>query len=164
MSQGSENIPVEGNKFYMEKGIPSSSQTVTRGDNEPEWTFKSVVENCFDETKKDKEAWLMTADGETKLKVTFEYKTGDERYTIESASVLFCFYNGDDLFNDENIEVVSDPGIIGTFTTEVTKKAATLHMTAPKGTQKGRFLRPLGSKRAKLERSVSSCSKNKKRR
>ena len=132
MSQGSENIPVEGNKFYMEKGIPSSSQTVTRGDNEPEWTFKSVVENCFDETKKDKEAWLMTADGETKLKVTFEYKTGDERYTIESASVLFCFYNGDDLFNDENIEVVSDPGIIGTFTTEVTKKAATLHMTAPK--------------------------------
>ena len=132
MSQGSENIPVEGNKFYMEKGLPGSSQTVTRGDNEPEWTFKSVVENCFDETKKDKEAWLMTADGETKLKVTFEYKTGDERYTIESASVLFCFYNGDDLFNDENIEVVSDPGIIGTFTTEVTKKAATLHMTAPK--------------------------------
>ena len=132
MSQGSENIPVEGNKFYMEKGLPGSSQTVTRGDGNDNWTFKSVIENCFDETKKDKEAWLMTADGETKLKVTFEYKTDDERYTIESASVLFCFYNGDDLFNDENIEVVSDPGIIGTFTTEVTKKAATQHMTAPK--------------------------------
>lgn len=98
MSQGSENIPVEGNKFYMEKGIPGSSQTVTRGDGNDNWTFKSVIENCFDETKKDKEAWLMTADGETKLKVTFEYKTDDERYTIESASVLFCFYNGDDLF------------------------------------------------------------------
>ena len=54
MSQGSENIPVEGNKFYMEKGIPSSSQTVTRGDNEPEWTFKSVVENCFDEPRRTK--------------------------------------------------------------------------------------------------------------
>jgi len=132
MSQGSENIPVEGNKFYMEKGLPGSSQTVTRGDGNDNWTFKSVIENCFDETKKGQDAWLMTADGETKLKVTFEYKTDDERYTIESASVLFCFYNGDDLFNDENIEVVSDPGIIGTFTTEVTKKAATLHMTAPK--------------------------------
>lgn len=132
MSQGFENIPEERTKFYMEKGLPGSSQTVTRGDGNDNWTFKSVIENCFDETKKDKEAWLMTADGETKLKVTFEYKTDDERYTIESASVLFCFYNGDDLFNDENIEVVSDPGIIGTFTTEVTKKAATLHMTAPK--------------------------------
>ena len=54
MSQGSENIPVEGNKFYMEKGIPSSSQAVTRGDNSETWTFKSVVENCFDETKKDR--------------------------------------------------------------------------------------------------------------
>ena len=45
MSQGSENIPVEGNKFYMEKGIPSSSQAVTRGDNSDLWTFTSVVEN-----------------------------------------------------------------------------------------------------------------------
>ena len=132
MSQGSENIPVEGNKFYMEKGIPSSSQAVTRGDNEPEWTFKSVVENCFDETKKDKEAWLMTADGETKLKVTFEYKTVDERHKIDSAQVLFLFYNGDDLFNDEDAMLITDENITGTFTKEVTEKSVTLHMTAPK--------------------------------
>ena len=132
MSQGSENIPVEGNKFYMEKGIPSSSQAVTRGDNSETWTFKSVVENCFDETKKDKEAWLMTADGETKLKVTFEYKTVDERHKIDSAQVLFLFYNGDDLFNDEDAMLITDENITGTFTKEVTEKSVTLHMTAPK--------------------------------
>ena len=132
MSQGSENIPVEGNKFYMEKGIPSSSQAVTRGDNSETWTFKSVVENCFDETKKDKEAWLMTADGETKLKVTFEYKTVDERHKIDSAQVLFLFYNGDDLFNDEDAMLITDEDITGTFTKEVTEKSVTLHMTAPK--------------------------------
>ena len=131
MSQGSENIPVEGNKFYMEKGIPSSSQAVTRGDNSETWTFKSVVENCFDLTKKDKEAWLMTADGETKLKVTFEYKTVDERHKIESAEVLFLFYNGDDLFNDDNAVLITDEKITGTFTKEVTEKSVTLHMTAP---------------------------------
>ena len=132
MSQGSENIPVEGNKFYMEKGIPSSSQAVTRGDNSETWTFKSVVENCFDETKKDKEAWLMTADGETQLKVTFEYKTVDERHKIDSAQVLFLFYNGDDLFNDEDAMLITDENITGTFTKEVTEKSVTLHMTAPK--------------------------------
>jgi hypothetical protein len=132
MSQGSENIPVEGNKFYMEKGIPSSSQAVTRGDNSETWTFKSVVENCFDETKKDKEAWLMTADGETKLKVTFEYKTVDERHKIDSAQVLFLFYNGDDLFNDEDAMLITNEDITGTFTKEVTEKSVTLHMTAPK--------------------------------
>ena len=131
MSQGPENIPEERTKFYMEKGLPNSSRTVTRGDNN-NWTFKSVVENCFDETKKDKEAWLMTADGETMLKVTFEYKTKDERHKIESADVLFCFYNGDDLFNDENVEIITSPDIIGTFTKEVTKNTVTLHMTAPK--------------------------------
>lgn len=132
LSQGANKIPEERTKFYMEKGIPGTSQTLTRGENSDLWTFKSVVENCFDESKKDKEAWLMTADGETKLKVTFEYKTDDERYTIDSAEVLFCFYNGDDLFNDDNLEIIKDDGITGTFKMDVTKKAVTLHMTAPK--------------------------------
>ena len=132
MSQGFENIPEERTKFYMEKGIPGTSKTFTRGDNSNLWTFKSVVENCFDESKKDKEAWLMTADGETQLKVTFEYKTNDERYAIDTAEVAFCFYNGDDLFYDDNLEIIDDPGIIGTYTMEVKKNAVTLHMTAPK--------------------------------
>ena len=132
MSQGFDNIPEERTKFYMEKGMSGISQTFTRGDNSDLWTFKSVVENCFDESQKDKEAWLMTADGETQLKVTFEYKTKEERYAIDSAEVLFCFYNGDDLFNDDNLEFIDDPGIIGTYTMEIKKNAVTLHMTAPK--------------------------------
>ena len=132
MSQGHENIPVEGTKFYMENGTTGSGKAVTRGDNNDMWTFKSVAETCFDQGMVGKDAWLMTADGETKLKVTFEYKNADERYAIESADVSFYFYDGDDLFNDDKKQLITDAGVIGTFTKEVTEKTVTLHMTAPK--------------------------------
>ena len=131
MSQGPENIPEEGTKFYMENGTTGSNQTFTRGDDNDKWTFTSVVENCFDNTKKGQPAWLMTADGETKLNVTFKYNTDEERYTIESADVSFYFYDGNDLFHDDNKQHISDEGIIGTFTKEVTEKTVTLHMKAP---------------------------------
>ena len=132
-SQGTDdNIPKEGNMFYLENGEKPTTKVYTRGDDNNLWTFKSVVENCFDASKKDKEAWLMTADGETKLKVTFEYKTDDERIAIESANVLFYFYDGDDLFNDDKKQLITDAAIIGTYTKEVTEKTVTLHMTAPK--------------------------------
>ena len=65
-SQASDNFPTEGNMFYMENG------KTTRGDSEVKWSFNSVVEHCFDKNKEGQEAWLMTADGETQLKVTFE--------------------------------------------------------------------------------------------
>ena len=100
-SQGTDNIPKEGNMFYMENGKTRTVKASTRGDNEPQWTFKPVIENCFDQKLNGKDAWMMTADGETKLKVTFEYKTDDESYDIDSTKVEFCFYNGKDLFNDE---------------------------------------------------------------
>ncbi len=127
-SQGTDNIPMEGSMFYMENG------KTTRGDSEVKWSFNSVVENCFDNTKKGQEAWLMTADGETQLKVTFEYNTDDERYKIESSDVQFCFYEGNDLFHD-NKELINDPEIIGTYTKTETEKSVTLYMTAPQAFQ-----------------------------
>lgn len=132
LSQGTDNIPKEGSMFYLENGETPTTKTFTRGDDNELWTFKSVVETCFDESQKDKEAWLMTADGETKLKVTFEYKTDDERMAIESANVLFYSYEGDDLFHDDTKQLITDAAIIGTYTKEVTEKSVTLHMTAPK--------------------------------
>lgn len=69
MSQGPDNIPVEGSKFYQENGVTGNNKNFTRGDNDALWTFTSVVEHCFDKTKEGQKAWLMTADGETKLKV-----------------------------------------------------------------------------------------------
>ena len=134
LSQNTDDIPKEGKMFYMENGKTRTIKASTRGDNNNLWTFKSVVENCFDPTKVGKDAWLMTADGETKLKVTFEYKTNDERYTIESAEVEFYFYDGKDLFNEEDedaIKPITDTNITGTFTKEETEKSVTLHMTAP---------------------------------
>ena len=131
MSQGSENIPEEHAKFYQENGMTGTSKNFTRGDNSDLWTFTSVVENCFDKTKEGQAAWLMTADGETKLKVTFKYNTDDERYAIESADVSFYFYDGNDLFNDDNKQRITNVGITGSFTKEVTEKTVTLHMTAP---------------------------------
>ena len=128
--QGTDDIPKEGYMFYKENGKTRSVKPSTRADK-VEWTFKSVIENCFDTSKKGKDAWLMTADGETQLKVTFEYKTDDERYKIDEAEVSFYFYDGDDLFHGDNKQLITDEGIIGTFTKEVTEKAVILHMTAP---------------------------------
>ena len=131
-SQGTDNIPKEGNMFYMENGKTRTVKASTRGDNDPQWTFKPVIENCFDQKLNGKDAWMMTADGETKLKVTFEYKTDDESYDIDSTKVEFCFYNGKDLFNDEeNALFFDDAKYYGSFTMEQTKKTVTLHMTAP---------------------------------
>ena len=132
-SQSTNDIPKEGNMFYMENGKTRTVKASTRGDKDPQWSFKSVVENCYDNDKyKDKEAWMMTADGETKLKVTFEYKTGDESYDIDSTWVEFCFYDGKDLFHDEeNVIYFADENISGTFTMEQKKKSVTLHLTAP---------------------------------
>ena len=131
-SQSTNDIPKEGNMFYMENGKTRTIMASTRGDGDAQWTFKSVIENCFDSTKVDKDAWMMTADGETKLKVTFKYNTKDERYIIESSKVEFFFYDGDDLFNDDNAELIDDEDITGTFTQEETERSVTLHMTAPK--------------------------------
>ena len=131
LSQGTNNIPKEGNRFYIENGKTRTIKASTRGDNDNLWTFKSVVEHCFDDNKEGQEAWLMTADGETQLKVTFEYQTDDERYKIESAEVSFYFYDGDDLFHDDNKQLITNADITGSFTKEVTEKAVTLHMTAP---------------------------------
>lgn len=131
-SQATDNIPKEGSMFYLENGETPTTKVFTRGDDNTQWTFKSVVENCFDKAQEGKEAWLMTADGDTKLKVTFEYNTGDERYAIESADVSFYFYDGDDLFHDDKKQLVTDAAIIGTYTKEVTENTVTLHMTAPK--------------------------------
>lgn len=132
-SQSTNDIPKEGNMFYMENGKTRTVKASTRGDNDPQWSFKSVIENCYDNKKyKDQEAWMMTADGETKLKVTFEYKTADESYDIDSTWVEFCFYDGKDLFHDEeNVIFFDDENISGTFTMEQTKKTVTLHLTAP---------------------------------
>ena len=132
VSQGSDNIPKEGNMFYKENGKTRTIKPSTRADGKVDWTFKSVIENCFDTTKKGKEAWLMTADGETQLKVTFEYDTDDERYNIEASAVEFYFYEGKDLFNDKNKELISDTLITGTFTKEEKGKTVTIHLRAPK--------------------------------
>ena len=132
-SQSTNDIPKDGNMFYMENGKTRTVKASTRGDKDPQWSFKSVIENCYDNKKyKDQEAWMMTADGETKLKVTFEYKTADESYDIDSTWVEFCFYDGKDLFHDEeNVIFFDDENISGTFTMDQKKKSVTLHLTAP---------------------------------
>ena len=128
--QGADDIPKEGNMFFKENGKTRSVKPSTRADK-VDWTFKSVIENCFDTSKKGKEAWLMTADGETQLKLTFQFKNPDEDHEIEEAEVLFCFYEGKDLFNEEKLDFITDEKIIGTFKKEVEKNAINIIMTAP---------------------------------
>lgn len=129
--QGSDNFPKEGSMFYMENGKTRTIKASTRADSNVKWSFNSVVEKCFDKKSVGKNAWLMTADGETQLKVTFEYDTDDERYNIEASAIEFYFYEGKDLFNDENKELISDTLITGTFTKEEKGKTVTIHLRAP---------------------------------
>ena len=129
--QGSDNFPKEGSMFYMENGKTRTIKASTRADGKVDWTFKSVIENCFDTTKKGKEAWMMTADGETQLKLTFQFKNPDEDHEIEEAEVLFCFYEGKDIFNEEKLDFITDVKITGTFKKEVEKNAINIIMTAP---------------------------------
>ena len=126
-----DDIPKERSYFYMENGKTKAFKASTRADDKKHWAFKSVIENCFDTKLLHKEAWMMTADGATKLKVTFEYTNNDDSYNIASSDVEFCFYKGDDLFNDEYIALDADPKVVGTFTKEESKKAVTLYLTAP---------------------------------
>ena len=128
--QGTDDIPKEGYMFYKENGKTRSVKPSTRADK-VEWTFTSVIENCFDTSKKGKEAWLMTADGETQLKLTFQFKNPDEDHEIEEAEVLFCFYEGKDIFNEEKLDFITDVKITGTFKKEVEKNAINIIMTAP---------------------------------
>ena len=129
--QGSDNFPKEGSMFYMENGKTRTIKPSTRADGKVDWTFKSVIENCFDTSKKGKEAWMMTADGETQLKLTFQFKNPDEDHEIEEAEVLFCFYEGKDIFNEEKLDFITDVKITGTFKKEVEKNAINIIMTAP---------------------------------
>lgn len=69
-AQNSNGIPKQGDIFYMEdmgNGQKSTMRKSPRQEETSPWQFTSVIENCFDPNLKGKEAWLMTADGETKL-------------------------------------------------------------------------------------------------
>lgn len=129
-----KDIPRENPVFYVEDSMPSdilSGQTRASSSN---WNVKSVVEKCFDEDNLGEEAWLMTADGETSLSVTLAYSGTDTRYSIASQEVSFYFYEGSDLFHDDNKEQIvgSDIGIyVGDYTVDNTESTATVKLTAP---------------------------------
>ena len=63
----------------------------------------------------------MTADGETQLSVTLSYPENDTRHKITSQEVSFYFYNGSNIFTDDNKELITDiEHIVGSYTTDNT--------------------------------------------
>lgn len=133
-AQSVADVPVEGKVFYIEDGMKRTIKKSPRkaADKDNPWASTCVVKNCFDTDKIGKEAWLMTADGETQLTVSLEYFGDDERYLIESQDVFFYLYDGNDLFHDDSKILLTDPGITGTYTTDTKEKKASVHVTAPK--------------------------------
>ena len=126
-------LPTEGATFYMEDGLQTVSKKTASRAASSYWDITSVVENCFDETNIGQYAWLMTADGETKLSVKLTYTGDDSRYKIASQEVSFYFYEGNDLFHDESKELITDTEkFVGSYTTENTEYTATVHLTSPK--------------------------------
>ena len=128
---GSEEInrPIEAKTFYVDD--TSTNMKVSRAS--AAYSVKTIIENCFDEKNIGKEAWLMTADGETQLSVTLGYPENDTRHKITSQEVSFYFYNGPNIFTDNNKEFITDiEHIVGSYTTDNTTNAATVTLTAPK--------------------------------
>lgn len=132
LAQGFSDVPREGRVFYTEDGNGNTVKKTPRKASSNNWDITSTVENCFDDGNIGEYAWLMTADGETKLSVTLTYSGDDSRYTISSQEVKFYFYEGNDLFHDDNKELITETDkYIGSYTTDNTDKTATVHLTAP---------------------------------
>ena len=132
LAQGFSDVPKEGSVFYAEEGNGNTIKKAPRKASSNNWNITSTVEKCFDEGNIGEYAWLMTADGETKLSVTLTYSGDDSRYTISSQEVKFYFYDGNDLFHDDNKELITETDkYIGSYTTDNTDNTATVHLTAP---------------------------------
>ena len=134
-AQKSNDIPKEGDIFYMEDMGNGQKTTMKKSPRKAEtspWTFTSVIETCFDKSKKGKEAWLMTADGETELNITLKYSGNDPNYTIDSHEVEFYWYNGNDIFHDDNkILITETTALVGFVGKDKTDKSATVYIRAP---------------------------------
>ena len=124
------NYPIEAKTFYVDNTTQNLKMSKALSSA---YTVKSIIENCFDESNIGKEAWLMTADGETQLSVTLSYPENDTRHKITSQEVSFYFYNGSNIFTDDNKELITDiEHIVGSYTTDNTTNTATVTLTAPK--------------------------------
>lgn len=126
------DIPKEGKTFYMESMLSSHSKKNSRASSKP-YEITSIVSKCFDEENIGEYAWLMTADGETRLSVELSFTENDDRYKIVSQEISFYFYDGSDLFHDDNKELITETDrIVGKYTSNFTKKTVTVDLTAPK--------------------------------
>lgn len=124
------NYPIEAKTFYVDNTIQNLKMSKA---SSSAYTVKSIIENCFDESNIGKEAWLMTADGETQLSVTLSYPENDTRHKITSQEVSFYFYNGSNIFTDNNKELITDiEHVVGSYATDNTTNTATVTLTAPK--------------------------------
>ena len=124
------DYPIEAKTFYVDNTTKNIKMFKA---SSPAYTVKSVIENCFDEANIGKNAWLMTADGKTQLSVTLSYPEDDTRHKITSQEVAFYFYNGSNIFTDNNKELITDiEHIVGNYTTDNTTNTATVTLTAPK--------------------------------
>lgn len=124
------NHPIEAKTFYVDNTTQNLKMSKA---SSSAYTVKSIIENCFDESNIGKEAWLMTADGETQLSVTLRYPENDTRHKITSQEVSFYFYNGSNIFTDDNKELITDiEHIVGSYTADNTSNTATVNLTAPK--------------------------------
>lgn len=124
------NHPIEAKTFYVDNTTQNLKMSKA---SSSAYTVKSIIENCFDESNTGKEAWLMTADGETQLSVTLRYPENDTRHKITSQEVSFYFYNGSNIFTDDNKELITDiEHIVGSYTADNTSNTATVNLTAPK--------------------------------
>lgn len=122
-----DGYPMSGQDFYI-----CDLNNSRANESDDHWKVSSTIVRCFDENNIGEDAWMMTADGSTQLKVTLDYEGADSRYTISGQNVQFYFYEGNDIFHDDNKELIVDTNLyIGNYSSEFSDNQASVTITSP---------------------------------
>ncbi len=126
------DTPVQAPDSYSFENVDFSINKSRASNSDDHWTCTSTIANCFDENLVGETAWILASDGTTKLNITLSYNGDDSRYTIVNHAVSFYWYDGDDIFNDDAKELISDTDrFVGSYTSTNSEKDATVTITSP---------------------------------
>ena len=126
------DTPVQAPDLYYFENVKSPINKSRASNSDYHWTCKSTIANCFDENLVGETAWILASDGTTKLNVTLSYTGDDSIYTIANHAISFYWYDGNDIFNDDSKELITDTDrFVGSYTSTNSEKDATVTITAP---------------------------------
>lgn len=126
------SIPLQSPDSYSFENIRSQNNISRANNSDDHWKCTSTIVNCFDENLIGDSAWIMTSDGATQLNVTLSYSGDDSKYTIANHTISFYWYDGNNIFNDNSKELITETDrFVGNYTSYNSDKEASVTITAP---------------------------------